>query len=170
MQVLQLKTCVGKDGLLRLEIPTEWRNIDLEVCVVLNPLPKFEEASVTKVHPDYPEGFFERTIGKWEGEFEYLDQGIAEERDPTAMVYLPDTNVFVHYLRKRNSRLGQSSRRLHRMTSFCAMSSQQNSGTEHIGVDVSIKMQFCSMNCVLFFLLCRSMETPPKSSGSCGIL
>lgn len=81
MTVLTFKSCVGADGVLRLEIPTEYQNTDLEVCTVLHALPRIHGES-DEIALGYPEGFFERTAGQWQGEFERPDQGVAEERAP----------------------------------------------------------------------------------------
>lgn len=82
MEVIQARKCIGSDGVLRLEIPTTWCGRDVEVCVVLNPLPSSTEDVPSEVRNGYPEGYFESVIGKWEGDFERPAQGVAEERDP----------------------------------------------------------------------------------------
>jgi hypothetical protein len=58
MDSLKLKTHVGSDGILKLELQTGVANRDLEVLVVMQPL---ETQPVDDL--GWPLGFFERTYG-----------------------------------------------------------------------------------------------------------
>lgn len=70
---------VGSDGILQLEVPTEFKDMDLEVTVTIRtvtPVPK-----KTPEELGWTPGFFERTAGAWEGEPLTRDeQGEFEER------------------------------------------------------------------------------------------
>ncbi len=43
MQSIQLKTHVGEDGLLKVQMPPETKDMELEVMVVFQPLSKVEQ-------------------------------------------------------------------------------------------------------------------------------
>jgi hypothetical protein len=58
METIKLKTHVGSDGILKLELPTGVTNRELEVVVVMQPL---EEEEVDEL--GWPIGFFDRTYG-----------------------------------------------------------------------------------------------------------
>jgi hypothetical protein len=58
METIKLKTHVGDDGLLKLELPTGVTNRQLEVTVILHTL---EEGEVDEL--GWQAGFFERTYG-----------------------------------------------------------------------------------------------------------
>ena len=58
METLKLKTHVGEDGVLKLEVPTNQRNRELEVLVVVQPLNGEETDALS-----WPLGFFDRTYG-----------------------------------------------------------------------------------------------------------
>jgi hypothetical protein len=58
METLKLRTHVGSDGVLKLELPTAMNNREIEVVVVIQ--------AVTESPVDalgWPVGFFERTYG-----------------------------------------------------------------------------------------------------------
>jgi hypothetical protein len=55
MQSITLHTRVGEDGILKLEMPGDVRNTELEIVVVFTPAGK-ESAG-------WPAGFFEKTFG-----------------------------------------------------------------------------------------------------------
>jgi hypothetical protein len=58
METVKLRTHVGEDGLLKLELPVGISNRELEVLVVLHPV---EQEQVDEL--GWPLGFFERTYG-----------------------------------------------------------------------------------------------------------
>lgn len=73
MQAIKLDTRVGHDGILKLEIPVEVTDADVEVIVVIN----------RKQKRGWPPGFFERTAGALADDpLERPPQGNYEERDP----------------------------------------------------------------------------------------
>ena len=80
MVSIHLKAHVGPDGTLRLQVPTAFRETDIEVLVVLSPVqsPPVEPAKESA----WPPGFFERTFGSFQDEpLERLPQGEADVRE-----------------------------------------------------------------------------------------
>ncbi len=66
--------------MLRLEIPTPYRDTDVEVEIILEPL-KPQPAPSTPEELGWPPGFFEQTAGAWAGErLARAPQGDYEER------------------------------------------------------------------------------------------
>ena len=58
METLKLRTHVGSDGVLKLEVPTGMNNRDIDVVVVMQAV---EATPVDAL--GWPVGFFERTYG-----------------------------------------------------------------------------------------------------------
>lgn len=77
MNSVQLKTRVGTDGVLKLEIPVEVKEAELDVLVVFQPLartPAVDELG-------WPVGFFKTVAGGWQGEpLSRAPQGDYEDR------------------------------------------------------------------------------------------
>lgn len=72
MQTIKLDTRVGQDGILKLELPLEVSDADLEVLVVVQ----------RKEKRGWPPGYFERTAGSLADDpIERPPQGEFEERD-----------------------------------------------------------------------------------------
>jgi hypothetical protein len=69
MVSIQVKAHVGPDGILRLQVPAEFRDTDVEARVELQPAPT-NGATVGKDERGWPVGFFEATAGAWAGELE----------------------------------------------------------------------------------------------------
>ncbi len=70
---------VGHDGVLKLEIPTEMRETDLDVVIIYQPIAGMPAQA--DAHGWTP-GFFERTAGRWQGEsLSRESQGEYEQRD-----------------------------------------------------------------------------------------
>ncbi|MBI5666427.1 MAG: hypothetical protein HZC41_00345 [Chloroflexi bacterium] len=63
MEAIKVKTHVGEDSILRLELPTGMSNRELEVLVVLQPL---KTEAVDEL--GWPIGFFDRTYGALAGD------------------------------------------------------------------------------------------------------
>ena len=74
---------VGSDGILQIEVPTEFKDTDLEVTVsiqTVNPVPK-----KTPEELGYAPGFFEEVVGGWVGEpLVREEQGEYEKREELA--------------------------------------------------------------------------------------
>jgi len=62
MQSLNLHTHIGKDGILKVEMPAKFRDSEVDVVLVVNPA-KPSNKSKTKKAKGWPPGFFERTFG-----------------------------------------------------------------------------------------------------------
>ena len=80
---------VGSDGLLTVQVPTPLRETDVEVTLVLHPVPmQSPPLSATGLTPEelgWPPGFFEETFGVWKGEpLERGPQGEYETRERLA--------------------------------------------------------------------------------------
>jgi hypothetical protein len=76
MNRLTLKSRIGTNGVLQLEVPMGLAEADREVQVTIEP------AAPSAVSREEWLRFIESTAGKWEGEFERPDQGVYEVRDP----------------------------------------------------------------------------------------
>lgn len=75
MQTIKLETRVGSDGILKLELPLDLVDADLEVLVVVQ----------RKEKRKWPPGYFDRTAGSLADDpIERPPQGEYEERDVLA--------------------------------------------------------------------------------------
>ncbi len=73
MNTFKLEVRLGHDGILKLELPVEISETDLEVLVVIQP----------KEKRHWPEGYFDRTAGCLSNDpIERPPQGEYEEREP----------------------------------------------------------------------------------------
>lgn len=76
MESVKLKTHVGKDGLLQIQLPVEIADQDVEVLVIYQPVATTQKRT-------WSPGFFERTFGAWQGELLVREpQGDLPEREP----------------------------------------------------------------------------------------
>jgi len=57
MQSIQFKGRIGKDGILRVQMPAEFKDRDLEAIVI------FQAKSENLKHENWQPGFFEEVIG-----------------------------------------------------------------------------------------------------------
>ncbi len=79
MKTIHLQAVIGEDGLLRIETPTEYKNIAAEVVVVLNPV----SPEAMRTPAGYPVDFFERLDAiEADDLIERPPQGNAEIREP----------------------------------------------------------------------------------------
>lgn len=80
MQSIKLQSYVGSDGILKLEIPVDVVDTDLEVLVVVQPISFTSTTTPEKL--GWPPGFFEHVAGGWIGEpLIREEQGEYETRD-----------------------------------------------------------------------------------------
>ena len=83
MKTIEIASHVGEDGILRLEVPVDVRNQDLDVLVVVNPVSR--QAPGITGRDLWPPGFFDSTAGAFRDEpLERGDQGGYEHREPLA--------------------------------------------------------------------------------------
>jgi hypothetical protein len=76
METIKLKTHVGSDGVLKLEVPVSVKDTDLEVVMVMHP----SETPVDEL--GWPVGFFDKTYGSLADDpIERPPQGQYETRD-----------------------------------------------------------------------------------------
>ncbi|MBW4567168.1 MAG: hypothetical protein KME31_03850 [Tolypothrix carrinoi HA7290-LM1] len=73
MDSIKIRSHVGKDGILHLDIPVEMADTEIEVTVTIQ--------RVTPQQRGWMPGFFEEVIGGWVGEpLERAEQGEYETR------------------------------------------------------------------------------------------
>ncbi len=81
MVSIHTRAHTGPDGTLSLTLPTEFREAELEVLVVVNPVEQVAEAAAVP-SPGWPEGYFEATFGSFSNDpIERLSQGEPELRE-----------------------------------------------------------------------------------------
>ncbi len=82
MQKITLRSHVGDDGILHLDVPVGVHDADLEVTVTIQSVDPQAEAK-TSEELGWPPGFFERTFGSLRDEpLEREPQGELQEREP----------------------------------------------------------------------------------------
>ncbi|MFN6476112.1 hypothetical protein [Nostoc sp. DedQUE07] len=75
MDSIKIRSHVGKDGILHLDIPVEMPDTEIEVTVTIQ--------RVTPEQRGWMPGFFEEVIGGWVGKpLERAEQGEYETRQP----------------------------------------------------------------------------------------
>jgi len=80
MQSIKLRSHIGSDGILHLQVPVGVTDTELEVMVIVQPIVKLESVK-TPEELGWPPGFFERTAGAIP-DLERPPQGEYEARDP----------------------------------------------------------------------------------------
>jgi hypothetical protein len=65
MQSVKLQSRVGQDGILRLELPLDIVNTDVELFIVFQPILPEQQSSEML---GWPPGFFEQTFGSFRDE------------------------------------------------------------------------------------------------------
>ena len=75
---IKVRSHVGSDGVLHLDIPTSISDQAVEVTVTVTPI--VEPSEKTPEELGWSPGFFERTAGQWQGEF-VREQPDPQERD-----------------------------------------------------------------------------------------
>lgn len=80
MQTIRLSAHVGSDGLLKLEVPLEIADADLEVTVVIQPI-----AEMVGAADEWPAGYFATVVGALSDDpLTRPEQGEYEQREPFA--------------------------------------------------------------------------------------
>ena len=79
MDAIKLKTHVGEDGILKLEVPVDIVNRDVEVTLTFDTLAQVKKTDAN----GWPIGYFDLTYGSLaDHPIERGDQGQAEIREP----------------------------------------------------------------------------------------
>ena len=81
MQSLTLHTRVGKDGILKLEMPIGLRDAEVEVILVVNQTSEKGKFQPAKKAKGWPPGFFEATFGSLPDFPKRASQGDYETRE-----------------------------------------------------------------------------------------
>ena len=68
METVKLKSHVGADGILKLEVPTSMRDSDLDVVLVIQPSNRVTDVTDVPSKRVWPPDFFDKTAGAWQGE------------------------------------------------------------------------------------------------------
>lgn len=68
MQSLQLRAQVDAQGQVVVPLPAELADQEVDLVVVFAAVDPVEAALPTATISDWPEGFFEATAGRWQGE------------------------------------------------------------------------------------------------------
>lgn len=76
MKTIETAQQAGPDGMLRLEIPVDRVGSTYHVLVILT-----EQPSPSPLATEWPPGYLDLTIGKWQGEFEIECERPFEQRE-----------------------------------------------------------------------------------------
>jgi hypothetical protein len=70
MESIKIRTYIGDDGILQIQLPPEIVNQELDVVIVFQPVIKESSPSSSKTPQElgYSHRFVEEVIGSWEGE------------------------------------------------------------------------------------------------------
>jgi len=73
MESIKLKSRIGEDGILKIQVPDSFKNQELEIVVIFQPLTSSTDQadSTSENTPEsrgWNPGFFENVVGSWEGE------------------------------------------------------------------------------------------------------
>ena len=84
MDSIKIRTYIGDDGILQIQLPPEIANQELDVVIVFQPVIQKSSQSPTKTPEElgYSGKFVEKVIGSWEGDqLERPEQLPFEERE-----------------------------------------------------------------------------------------
>jgi hypothetical protein len=84
MKSIQLKSSVGKDGILNIQIPVDMPEQEIEILLVIQPIHKQTEKQyqpLEKLKKGWPDNFFENVVGAWSGDLIRPSQGDLEIRE-----------------------------------------------------------------------------------------
>jgi hypothetical protein len=70
MESIKIRTHIGNDGILQIQLPPEIANQELDVVIVFQPVIPEPSQTITKTPQElgYSHRFLENVIGSWEGE------------------------------------------------------------------------------------------------------
>ncbi|MEH2073142.1 MAG: hypothetical protein V7K57_01755 [Nostoc sp.] len=84
MESIKIRTYIGDDGILQIQLPPEIANQELDVVIVFQPVIQKSSQSLTKTPEElgFSRKFVEEVIGSWEDEpLERPEQLPFEERE-----------------------------------------------------------------------------------------
>ena len=81
MKSLQLKSNVGKDGILRLQLPINMPNQEIDIVIVMQAVQKQKEKQYLTIEKGWPDDFFQNVVGAWTGDLVRPEQGDFEIRE-----------------------------------------------------------------------------------------
>ncbi|MEA5577648.1 hypothetical protein [Anabaena sp. UHCC 0451] len=84
MESMKIKTHIGNDRIVKIELPAEFANEELEIVIVFQRIAEKSLPSATKTPEElgYSRRFLDEVIGSWEGEpLEHQKQIPFEERE-----------------------------------------------------------------------------------------
>ncbi len=67
---MRLKSNVGKDGILRLQIPINMPEQEMDIVVVIQPVYKETEKQYQTIENGWPNNFFKDVVGAWSGDLD----------------------------------------------------------------------------------------------------
>lgn len=67
MENVTLRSHVGADGMLNLQIPVALRDVEVEVVLTMRPVDKSELETLAQAN-GWPPGFFTNVVGGWQGD------------------------------------------------------------------------------------------------------
>ncbi|APB33552.1 hypothetical protein GlitD10_1232 [Gloeomargarita lithophora Alchichica-D10] len=70
MEIQKIRTHIGEDGILQIQVPENLKNQNLEIIVIFHPISKREINSDHKTPEElgYSDHFIHHVLGSWEGE------------------------------------------------------------------------------------------------------
>jgi hypothetical protein len=70
MESMKIRTHIGDDGILQIQLPPEIANQELDVVIVFQPVIPESSQTIAKTPQElgYSHRFLENVIGSWEGE------------------------------------------------------------------------------------------------------
>ena len=68
METRSLRTKVGEDGILKIQLPPEIANQELDIVIVFQTAEGFPKSSKTPEDLGFSRNFLDEVIGSWEGE------------------------------------------------------------------------------------------------------
>ncbi|MBF0103220.1 MAG: hypothetical protein HQK77_20155 [Desulfobacterales bacterium] len=80
MESIKLRSTIGKDGILRLQVPTTMQEQEIEIVVVIQPIQKTLDMQNKTFRKGWPKNFFKDVVGGWVGDFVRPPQGDFEIR------------------------------------------------------------------------------------------
>jgi hypothetical protein len=81
MRSIQLRSNVGDDCILKLQLPVDMRNQEIEIVMVIQAVSKNKETKYVPAQNGWPDNFFKDVVGSWEGDLDRPQQDHFECRE-----------------------------------------------------------------------------------------